>query len=951
LQGRPKGEDVKIPEPGPLLLERELELAALEGLLDGLAAGRAQVGLIEGSAGIGKSRLLSELQARAAAKGFRVLAAGGSTLEREFTFGTVRQLFDPLLTDPAERERVLAGAAVGATPVFAASDEAADEQTAGASFAALHGLYWLTANVVAEEPSLVAIDDLHWCDQPSLRFLAYLARRLEGLPILLAGTLRPSEPGTREVALDEIARYPSTVFIHPGPLSPAAVQELVERRLGADGDKAFAGACHEATGGNPLLLDQLLASLSADRVRPDAHHVRVVRDTGPRAVSRTVLARLGRLPGEAIGVGRAVAVLGERADVPAIAALAGLDERQVGEASDGLVRADILRPESPLAFVHPLVRDAVYEDLSPGERELQHARAATILRDAGATAEQVAAHLLLTAGRGHSWSVDSLLAAARTAIRRGSADSAVAYLRRALEEPPAPERETHVVLELGLAEALTSAPDAAEHLGRAYQVLDDPLEHAVVAGVLGRALLATGSPVEAAEVASLAVAAVPEGHEDMRLALEAFGLETLFFGAGDPAAMLRLDEHRPPPADAGVGAKMLAAVVALLWTTAAQPAHDCAELALAALAGGQLLEADTPLLGLAAILALVLADRDEADAVWDEALVIAHRQGSLFSLSTINLWRGFTMHRRGELAEAEDLLRTALDESKLYGGAIPVQACHAFLAATLLERGDTGGARRVLDPNVFAADGSYAARAWLISRLQLLVAEGRAEDALETADELERTLSWIVNPAVGPWRLFKAEALDLLERRDEALALAEADLELGRRFGAPDTVGIALRVLGTLKREVGLDDLREAVEVLGESSARLEHAKALAMLGAALRRSGSRSEAREPLREALDLAERCGARALVERAREELSATGARPRHTVRRGIDALTASELRIARLAADGRSNREIAQALFVTIRTVEMHLTHAYQKLEIASRKQLAQALRAADDQASD
>jgi DNA-binding CsgD family transcriptional regulator len=288
------------------------------------------------------------------------------------------------------------------------------------------------------------------------------------------------------------------------------------------------------------------------------------------------------------------------------------------------------------------------------------------------------------------------------------------------------------------------------------------------------------------------------------------------------------------------------------------------------------------------------------------------------------------------------LLRSALDESNLYGAAIPVQACHAFLAATLLERGDVGGARQVLDPGVYAADGSYAARAWLISRLQLLVAEGRAEDALETADELERILSWIINPAVGPWGLFKAEALDLLERRDEALDLAETDLELARGFGAPDTLGIALRVVGTLEREAGLDHLREAVEVLGESSARLEHAKALTTLGATLRRSGSRSEAREPLREALDLAERCGARALAERAREELGATGARPRRTFRRGIDALTASELRIARLAADGRSNREIAQTLFVTVRTVEMHLTHAYQKLEIGSRKQLAEAL---------
>jgi DNA-binding NarL/FixJ family response regulator len=934
------------PKPGRPLLEREREVAALEGLIAGVAAGRASVGLIEGSAGIGKSRLLSELEARAAAEGFRVLAAGGSALEREFTFGTVRQLFEPLLADPADRGRLLAEAAAGAARVFAAPDDVADDQTA-ASFSALHGLYWLTANVVGDEPTLLAVDDLHWCDIPSLRFLAYLVRRLEGLPILLAGTLRPSEPSNGEAVLDDIARQPATVFVHPRPLTRAAVKELVEDRLGLDAEETFAATCHRVTGGNPLLLDQLLASLSLDGVRPDADHIHVVRDLGPRAVSRTVLARFGRLARETIDVGRAVAVLGERADVPTVAALSGLDEGRVGTASDGLVRADILRPETPLGFVHPLVRDAVYEDLSPGERELQHARATSILRDAGATSEQVAAHVLLTAGRGHTSVVDLLREAARTARQRGAADSAAAYLRRALEEPPAPERRTQVLLELGLAEALTSAPDAVHHLRRAYEALDDPLERAAVAGALCRALLATGAPAEGAEVASRAAAAIPRGHEDVRWGLEAFVLESLVLGVGDPAAMRRLDEHRPPRPDAGVGAKGLAAVAAILWTAAcARPARDCAAMALAALAGGQLLEAD-PVLGLDPLIALVLADREEADAAWDDALAVAQRQGSLFLLSSISLWRGFTMSRRGELAEAEELLRTALDEGNLYGyGAVRVQACRAFLAETLLERGHRDGAWRVLDSGVYAADGSYAQRAWLITRLQALVAEGRGEEALETADVLERTLGWITNPAFGPsvapWRLLKAEALALLQRRDEALALAQTDLELARRFGAPGTVGIALRVLGTLEREAGLDHLRQAVEVLSESPARLEHAKALAALGAALRRVGSRAEAREPLRAALALAERCGARPLAERTRAELVATGARPRHTARHGVDALTTQELRIARLAADGGSNREIAQELFLTIRTVEMHLTHAYQKLEIASRKQLAPAL---------
>jgi DNA-binding CsgD family transcriptional regulator len=943
LRVLPKGEGIDVADPEPLLLERERELASLDELIKGVATGHAQVALIEGSAGIGKSLLLGALEARAAAQGFHVLAGRASVLEREFTFGTVRQLFDPLLTDPANHDRLLAGAAAAAEPVFAALEEAAEEPGIDASFAALHGLYWLTANAAAES-TLVAIDDLHWCDVPSLRFLAYLARRLEGLPILLVATVRPAELGGSEALLEEIVRAPSAVCVRPDPLSEAAVEELVQRRLGTVAEEAFVLACHAATGGNPLLLDQLLASLVADGVEPDADHVSVVRNIGPRAVSRTVLGRLGRLPGEAVDVSRAVAVLGDRADLPTIAALAGLDEPEVGEAADGLVGADILRPQVPLAFVHPLVREAIYEDLPPAGRELQHAKAAEILRDAGASAEQVAAHALLTSGRGHAWIVDALRDAARTATRRGAADSAVAYLRRALEEPPpSEERRTEVLLQLGLAEALTSAPAATEHLRQAYYGLDDPVQRAAVAGVLGRVLQLTRSPDEAAEVARRAAAELPADQQDLRLALEAFELATIFFGGGDPANFRRLDAHEPPRESDGVGAKMLAAVAAVAWTYAARPAEECAEMSLAALAGGELIEADTGVLGIGAIITLILADRDEATTAVDEALAVAHRRGSLFWLAAIHLWRGFMLFRRGELAEAEDSLRAAVQDFELYGpGAGAVQVTGAFLAAILLDRGDISGARQALERAPHTPDGSDGARWWLMSHQQLMIAEGRVAEALEAADELERSARWILNPATWPGRSLKAEALDLLERRGEALELAESELELARRFGAPGTVGTALCVLGTLEREAGLDHLREAVEVLRGSPARLDHAKALAALGAALRRAGRRAEAREPLRDALDLAERCGAEALAERAREELIATGARPRRVLLHGVEALTASELRIARMAAEGLSNREIAQALFVTIRTVEMHLTHAYQKLDIASRTELPDAM---------
>jgi DNA-binding CsgD family transcriptional regulator len=187
-----------------------------------------------------------------------------------------------------------------------------------------------------------------------------------------------------------------------------------------------------------------------------------------------------------------------------------------------------------------------------------------------------------------------------------------------------------------------------------------------------------------------------------------------------------------------------------------------------------------------------------------------------------------------------------------------------------------------------------------------------------------------------------ARALDRLGRRDEAIALAEAELADARRWGAPGTVGPSLRALGLLRGEDGLALLEESATVLERSQARLELAKSLAEWGGALRRERRPSESREPLRRALELADACAAGALVEHVRAELYASGARPRTTALGGVAALTASERRVAAFAAEGQSNRDIAQALFVTPKTVEVHLSNAYRKLGIRSRRELAGAL---------
>jgi DNA-binding CsgD family transcriptional regulator len=932
------------PDRVDALLERDGELARLTTLLRGALAGEAHVVLVEGAAGIGKSRLLAEVRREATAARMRVLAARGSELEREFPFGVVRQLFETTLADPQVAASAFAGAAEAARPIFASLSGSVAE--GDASFAALHGLFWLTVNLTGESPVLLAVDDLHWCDRPSLRFLAYLVRRLEGLPVLLAGSLRPAEPGADLALLAEIAHDPLAVSVRPAPLSPGGAEALVRERLGRSPDDAFGRALHRATGGNPLLLHELLKALEAERIEPTAANLAVVEELGPRAASRSVLLRLSRLPAETVAVARAAAVLGEGTDYAAVAALAGVSEAAAADASGLLARAEILRPELPLAFVHPLVHAAVYHDVPPGERELRHAHAARLLADARAPEEQVAAHMLAMPRQGDPWVVDTLVHAAGVAAARGAAESAVTYLRRALEEPPPEDRRTEVLLALGQAEGLTDGTAAAEHLRAAYDALSDPVARAQIAVGLSSVLVFTGRAAEGAALA--AEAQLPlDPDDDLRPQLEAHRLTAAHF---DDAAVAVVSPefalHRGKVRPVGWGPRMLGTAAAYQWAMTGGPADACVELALDALGDGSILEevgTGGPVMG--AVIVLALADRPEAIPYCERALAGAHRNGSMFHASGGYLFRGFTLLQRGELAEAETNLRSGAELTAAWGSFAVELYPAAYLAETLAERGDLDGARAALaragavDKMPTASNQGW----WFAGRLRLLLAEGALEEALRLSEEAERRLGErVVNPAWLPWRSARAEALDRLGRREEAVAIAAEEVELARRWGAPRALGRALRVLGTAAREDGLPQLEEAVAVLDGSLARLEHAKALGALGTALRHAGRPSDAREPLRQALELASVCEAAPLVEHVRAELYATGSRPRSESLSGVESLTPSERRVAGLAADGQSNREIAQALYVTPKTVELHLSNAYRKLRIRSRRELAGAL---------
>jgi DNA-binding CsgD family transcriptional regulator len=392
----------------------------------------------------------------------------------------------------------------------------------------------------------------------------------------------------------------------------------------------------------------------------------------------------------------------------------------------------------------------------------------------------------------------------------------------------------------------------------------------------------------------------------------------------------------------GFGASSLAAIVAWDWALTDGTAAQCAALTLRALANPHLIAVDHALATLLAVGVLVLADHEEALRFSEIAYDIARGQGSLGGVGSTGVLRGWAWLARGEVTEAETAIRQGYDNMRLaLGAASPAAGYTAgYFARALTERGDLVGARSVLAAVHDLHPGSDGDAVVRRSAAELALAEGDFAGAAGAADALEATVRGDANPAWAPWRSLKARALDGLERRDEAIELLEDELERARRWGAPGALGRTLRLLGTMRGD--LDVLRDAVDVTAGSTARLEHARALAALGSALRHARKPSDARVPLREAYEIASRGGAEPLAEWARSELYAAGSRPRRDALTGPDSLTPSERRVAELAAAGQSNRDIAQALYVTPKTVEVHLTSAYRKLGITRRAGLSGAL---------
>jgi hypothetical protein len=504
------------------LRERETELEAISAAVDAVAEGRGGLLVVEGPAGIGKSALLREARRMAGDAGVPFLAARGSELELRFPFGLTHQLLGDHVygAGEAEREALFEGPAHAARLVFtdAHSGEAVSPDVLHQR---LNGLAWLVRRIAGDRPLVLCCDDVHWADDPSLHLLAFLARRVDRLPLLLVVGTRPAADLGRP-ALSALTTDASATVLRPPPLSQASVQGWIAGALGADADAAFVEACEVATGGIPFLVGELLRTVAGERLRPTAAGADRVGALGAEGVTSVLRLRLASLAPDCLGLARALSILGDRASIEPVAELAGLSEQAAGEAAAALSRAGIVDAATGLAFTHPLMRTTVYEGMDPAERSGAHGRAATMLRGRHAPQDEVAAHLLLTGPHGDAEVVDTLLTAARRAGAIGALESARAYLERALVEPPPADATAEVLTELGSVEGRLWLPGAAARLEQAMAAAHDPAHRAAAALELGRILKFGGRGAQAVDVLGPVEAQSTDLDEDLRemLALE-----------------------------------------------------------------------------------------------------------------------------------------------------------------------------------------------------------------------------------------------------------------------------------------------------------------------------------------------------------------------------------------------------------------------------------------------
>jgi DNA-binding CsgD family transcriptional regulator len=947
------------------LLERDAHLDLLDVALDEARRGTGRVVWIEGAAGVGKTSLVDAAIDRATASGMTTLVATGDEFESELAWGIVFQLFERPLRrlDDDDRARLFAGPAHHAAPLLlegrgfedpVGDEPPADDPVAASTAlqvtAAHHGLQWLVANFAERQPLLIVVDDLQWSDASSLGFIAYLARRIQDMPVVLLLSSRVGTDNATTRRRERLRREPLVHRLVPPALSAAAVAELV-RAIRPDADADLIAAAHHATGGNAFLVEVVVDLIAAAGDQVDREFTDRLEVATSDDLLHEVDVRLLALPAGAAALARWIAILGPSVAEPVLVALLGDDQGAIQGPINDLVGGDWIEVDADVVrFRHPIIRAAVVALVDPRELGALHDRVADVLIDRDRPAEEIVPHLLAGRPRGSATSASILLSAAERARRSGAPEMALTLLRRAAIEPPPPDLVGAVRRALARSAAAANAPDLGRLFAEAIAVTNEPHDRARLHYQASRALAT--QRLHGESVAALERAMAEDDGEDpiFSAELDAAHLVALRM---DPERRLewrpRLDALVQKGTGGGAVGHALAAELAYEHGVSGKDFDAARRLALSAVEGeaGTALAFANPMAWATAMHAVHQVNEFERGAsVAGDVLRLAQQAGSRATYVLASSYLAVHLLRLGRLTDA----LAALGEIDAVASAsmsvfVPLNA--ATLSQIYLLTGRHDDARRALDlpggPDRYRQELTFGGIPEAMGWLHL--AEGEPDRARWLFEQIAIGFEGVgsSHPSTTSWRSGAARAHALLGEGAQARALSDEELELARAWGAPRAVGRALTTAGLVHAgSRGLRLFDEAVDVLVGSEAVLDLAEAHLERG--LRRSELRRivPARDDLRVALDLAHRHGAELLAARAETGLRDAGARPRARATTGVAALTPSELRVATMAAAGHRNNDIAAELFVSRKAVEYHLSNVYRKLHLDGRAGLAAAL---------
>ncbi|CAN5743273.1 LuxR family transcriptional regulator [soil metagenome] len=915
-----------LPGVDGMLVEREQELATLARVLDSARAGRGAVVVVHGPAGIGKTELLRAGMRAAREQGVESLGAIGAELEQSFPFGVALQLFERRVAtaDSAERDLLLTGAARLARPLLEGS-----VSTPLDTFAVSHGLHWLASNLSERSPLLLVVDDAQWADRPSLEALGYLAARIVNLPAVLAVGLRTGRAPLDD-ALERLVGVPVALRMRPHSLTPEAVALLITQRLGAP-DGHFVTACHEASRGNPFLLGALLARLAEEGTRPDERAADRVGAWAPSEVLASLVARLRRLDPAAGTIADALALVGDRSDPELVVAVSGIEPDLGYRLISELVDADLMELDGVLSFTHPIIRSTLAAQVAPDRARSFHRRAVAQLRAAGSPEERIAPHLLHVAPAGEQAAVATLVQAATQSSAHGDADRALVLLRRAIDEPPPPEWLPDILAQAASAASRVDDPGTPALFERAVDAQPRPEQRVQLQVRLARRMVGHGRVDEAVALLERARQDDHRGDPALLRRLDVAYVETCRYAperrrrSQELLERLIIDIGRPETREE----RSLLANAAYERSISTDDRDGAAELARRALGPRPKLTGNelTTLAFYSAAYALRFTEHhDGVDDLHAQAVLATRHKGTaqLFALASVQQAQHLLL--RGRLSEAIAGVVEAYEAAAPWESASP--AAGVVLCNAHLLRGEVDAARKALDrfsdETRFGGDPTWVGRLHGLGMVAL--AQGRPDEALKAflaCGEWQSSVG-ATNAASLKWRSGVARASLALGDRRQARELAEEEVALCRAFGAPGSLGLALTTLARVgDHEDAATLAEEAVACLADSIDAIALAQAQVLWARAQLDAGHPDGAREQLLLALRASRETGATVVEAEVVAALGALGVRVPPADRGGRDALTPSQLKVARMAADGLTNREIAEQSFVTLGAVEFHL----------------------------